>query len=297
MCKKLGACIVQCNHKWEIWAAKIASKFVPIKIILTHHVPDIINHNKIRGITGALGSGPQTTAMLHEQNKKLNYTIKHIDNLPMFYNQDKFLNYRETEDRTIFFKNNFGVTIPENVPLLCMVANLYKNINHKNHPLLLKALAKLNQDRNPKAHVLIAGGGPTENYLKNLAKELGIANEVHFLGFTDQTPGILHHADVFVLTSKEEAFGIVYLEAALMKKPLVGATNTGAENVIITHEKTGLLFKNDNLEDLVAQLNRLIDDKELRTTLGQNAYNHVRANHSNGIGMEKMLEFYKKISR
>lgn len=296
LCKKIGPCIVQCNSKAEIWAANIAKQFTPIKIVFTRHTPQIISHRRIRGVLGALGSGHQTTAMLHAQNKKIKNSIKLIDNLPMFFNQDKFLNYQATEDRTTFFSKNFGLSIPATAPLLCMVANLYIDVNHKNHPLLLNALAQINSHRREKVHLILAGGGPAEQRLKQLATSLGIAAEVHFLGFTDQTPGILYHTDIFVLSSKEEAFGIAYLEAALMKKPLVGATNTGAENVIIIHEKTGLLFKNNDCADLVKQLELLIDDTVLRENLGKNAFKHVMATFAHEVGAQKLIAFYHKIA-
>lgn len=296
LCKQLGPCIVQCNSKAEIWAANIAKKFTPLKIVFTRHNPQVISHRRIRGVLGALGSGQQSTDMLHAQNKKIHNSIKIIDDLPMFFNQDKFLTYQPTEDRISFFKKNFGITIPPTAPLLCMVANLYIDVHHKNHPLLLHALAQINSQRQEKVHLVLAGGGPAESRLKQLATSLGITHEVHFLGFTDQTPGILCHSDIFVLSSKEEAFGIAYLEAALMKKPLVGATKTGAENTIILHEQTGLLFKNNDCPDLVQKLERLIDDAPLRTKLGQNAYEHVKTNYSNESGLQKMLTFYNKVA-
>ena len=297
ICRQLGPCIVQCNLNTEVWAAKVAGYFVPIKIIYNRHSIYRVKPRRLRGVTGALGSGRQTVAMLTQQNTKIQGSIKYIDDLPMFYDQTRFLQYQPSEDRQTFYRKYFSCIIPKQSVLLCTIANLYSNIDHKNYPLLFKAVAYLCLHKGTKIHVVIVGDGPAKDTLKTITRELGIAHEVHFLDFTHKVPGILYHSDIFVLPSREEAFGIAYLEAALMKKPLVGATGTGAEGAIIIHEKTGLLFKNNDVEDLVCQLERLIENPALRMHLSQHAYAHVRAQYSNEVGLQKMLAFYQKIAR
>jgi glycosyltransferase involved in cell wall biosynthesis len=297
LCNQFAINIIVCCNKTEVWSAKIVRAFIPIKIVYNRHNFDKVAHRRLRDLDGALGSGYQTVEMLNSQNKKTKNSIKHIDMLPMFFNQEKFLTYKSNEDCSTFFQKNFNIAIPKGSTLLCTVANLYANTNHKNYPLLFKAIAKINQISSNKIFVVLVGKGPAENFLKAMVKDLGLFDQIFFVGFTSQLiPGILYHSDIFVLPSKEEAFGIVYLEAALMKKPLIGATKTGAENTIIFHGITGLLFENDNVESLVMQILRLISDVPLRYQLGQNAYNYVKTNYSNEIGAEKMLNLFKKIT-
>lgn len=141
---------------------------------------------------------------------------------------------------------------------------------------------------------MLAGSGVQQAYLENLSIELKLDQHVHFLGFYNNIPALLHHTDIMVLSSTKEAFPIVYLETGLMKKPAIGANQSGAEHCII-HEQTGLLFENNNTESLVEKLERLIDDQMLAESLGANAYEHVMRNFHPESSLKKHVTLYDKI--
>ena len=128
-----------------------------------------------------------------------------------------------------------------------------------------------------------------------MSKKLGVDHCVHFVGFSQEIPEVLYHSDIFVLTSNWEAFGIVYLEAGLMKKPAIGAYQTGAQDTIIDG-KTGLLFKNNEVDDLVEKLEILIQNPELQKKMGQQGYDHVAAHFLNQTKLKKLEALYQKVS-
>lgn len=133
--------------------------------------------------------------------------------IPPFFDEERFLNYRDTSSRYKFFLQNFGITINDS-PIICMVGNFYANPLYKNHQLLLHAAALLLHERKRNFQIVLAGSGERLQECQELARTLHIAEHVHFLGATNNIPGILFHSNMHVLPSIQEAFGIVLLEAA-----------------------------------------------------------------------------------
>lgn len=292
LCKKENITIIQCNDRTEATAALAVKKLLSTPVVLTRHVPDPFSIEKIKGVDVIVAVSPYIMPYLESENrtKHLNSTIWYI---PPFFDANKFLNYTVLESKHDFFKNNFGISINA-YPIITMMANLYPDLSHKNHPLLLQAIKILIHQKNKSVQVMLAGDGPRREYLEKLAKDLGIGQYVHFLGFTDKTPGLLYNSDVFVLSSSKEASPLVYREAGIMKKSAIGATGTGAEAIIL-NEKTGLLFKNNDAQDLANQIERLIDNPKWAQELGNNAYEHIMNTFSPKATFAKYEKIYQEL--
>lgn len=101
----------------------------------------------------------------------------------------------------------------------------------KDYPNLLSAFARLGTvDRDP--HLLIAGDGPLRDDLARLAVDIGVSDRVHFLGVRPDVPELLNEADVFVLPSAWEGFGLVVGEAMACEKVVV-ATDCGGVRELV----------------------------------------------------------------
>ncbi len=103
----------------------------------------------------------------------------------------------------------------EGRPRILTVGNL-KPV--KNHPVLLRAFAKLNS---PDAKLMLVGRGENEEALRELAKKLGIVSRVKFAGFQSDPSALYATADLFVLSSDHEGFGNVIVEAMSYGLPIV----------------------------------------------------------------------------
>lgn len=152
--------------------------------------------------------------------------------------------------------------------IVLSVSNL---IELKGIDLNLLALAEIAQ-RLP--HLLweyhIVGDGPERERLIELANRLGISNKVRFFGRIsyDETMRKINDADIFSLPSWGEAFGIVYLEAMMRMRPVIGCYENGAADIIIDGVN-GLLIPPKNITTLAEKLEILLLSPDLCQKLGQ----------------------------
>ena len=124
--------------------------------------------------------------------------------------------------------------IPEDAKLLFSVGELNEN---KNHQLVLKALAKLNDTL---VHYAVAGDGPCAKALEELAGTLGISNRVHFLGYRKDVAELYRVADVFCHPSLREGLPVSLMEAMASAMPVVCSKIRG--NVDLIDVEGGMFF-------------------------------------------------------
>ncbi len=144
----------------------------------------------------------------------------------------------------------------------------------------LRALGILKKTRNDFAYVVV-GEGEDEFRLKHLADEQGLAENVHFVGRQSRESllACYNACDIFVMPSRNqgssvEGFGIVFLEAAACGKPSIGSTAGGIPDAVLD-ERTGLLVEPDDSHALAEAIARLLDDDELRISLGRSGRDRV----------------------
>ena len=120
------------------------------------------------------------------------------------------------------------------------------------------------------ARLLMVGDGPDLPDASRLAHALGIAGDVQFLGEQDQVVPLLAAADVFLLPSAQESFGLAALEAMACQVPVV-ASRVGGLPEVIEHEVNGFLHAPDDLDGMAASALRLLSDEALARRMGEAA--------------------------
>jgi len=141
--------------------------------------------------------------------------------------------------------------IPMDVTVLLALGRLHEV---KAHDTLLKSLAHIE-----KAHLLLAGDGPLRSDLEALAKELGISDRVHFLGWRGDVAQLFAASNISVFPSRYEPNGTVIMESWAHQTPLIASRSKGAE-WLVDHEKNGLLFPIDDVPTLQASIEKLMND-------------------------------------
>lgn len=146
--------------------------------------------------------------------------------------------------------------IVKNETRLISVGNLQEG---KGVDYLLKALSRLMEKGHDAWTYQVVGDGPDRKNLEKLSVQLGIDSKVHFLGSIEHKGVLtaLEAADVFVLPSYREAFGIAYLEAMAMCRLTIGVAGEGPSQ-FITDGKTGFLVSGRDVEALENLLTRIL---------------------------------------
>ncbi len=154
---------------------------------------------------------------------------------------------------------------PERKILLYMGA-LYP---HKGVRVLIEAMVHIAK-QHPDTLLLVGGEGAIEDELKWLTGDLSLQNNVKFLGFVTGKFRALYYnaADIFVLPSLRESFGIVNLEAMASGLPVV-SSNVGGVPDVVRDDVNGLLAAPGDPEDLAGKILCLCDSEQLRDRLGR----------------------------
>jgi glycosyltransferase involved in cell wall biosynthesis len=175
---------------------------------------------------------------------------------------------------------------PADATVLLALSRLHSN---KGLDILLAALAEL-----PDCVAWIAGDGPLESELKELAADLGVADRTRFLGWRTDRGALLAAADICLLPSRWEAFGTVILEAWSSGVPLVAAASQGP-SATIEHGINGLLVPVDDATALAAAVRRLMAEPELRARLIERGRLDYQKGYTRETVTGRMLALYRDI--
>ncbi len=164
--------------------------------------------------------------------------------------------------------------IPEG-RIVLTVGRWESNERYKGLDTLIRALPSLLRVF-PDLHLIAVGEGSDLSRLENLAAELGVSPQVHFLrGLTKpELVACYACADVFALPSGGEGFGIVFLEAMALAKPVIGGAQGGTTD-IIESGSNGYLVPPGDVEQLIALLEKLLGDSNLRREMGSSGKERV----------------------
>ncbi|WP_428027647.1 glycosyltransferase [Altererythrobacter sp.] len=146
-----------------------------------------------------------------------------------------------------------GFDLPDGAPLLVTVGAL---IERKGQDIALGSLAAL-----PQARLILVGKGEDEAHLRRLAKDLGIADRVHFAGSVDHEvlPEILSAADVMALPTRSEGLANAWVEALACGTPVV-TCDVGGASELITSNAAGRLVPRD-IDHFAAAISEVLADK------------------------------------
>ena len=179
-----------------------------------------------------------------------------------------------------------ALQVDENCQLILAVGRLVKE---KDYPNLLNAMAHIS-DNGIHCMLCIVGEGPLRGGLEALAIELGLADRVQFLGTRHDVADIMCAADVFVLSSASEGFGLVVAEAMACERVVVATDCGGVREVV---GKAGYLVKPKDAKALAGALAKALQLTTLqRASLGRDARMRVTDKFSLDAMVESWLRIY-----
>ncbi|WP_164721434.1 glycosyltransferase family 4 protein [Maribacter sp. MJ134] len=201
--------------------------------------------------------------------------------------------YAETIDDTekIALKNKLGI------PGEKLVIGFAGSISlRKGSDILTAALSEIKKEVRDKIKFVFLGGVQgSEEYLwlKKLVKEAQIEDIFIYVPFEDPKP-FYDIFDIFVLPSRMESFPLVTLEAMMSQCCPIRSNTEGAYEQI-DHGVNGMLFENENVQELTETLNELIQNSDLRKRLGTAAKQKALEEFTIPVMTNKTLQVYEKI--
>jgi teichuronic acid biosynthesis glycosyltransferase TuaC len=165
----------------------------------------------------------------------------------------------------------------------------------KGHELVLRALKSL-RPAFPRLRCRIIGEGPERTQFEGLARDLGIAQQVQFVGrqSRSEVADAMRGCSVFVLPSRNEGFGCVYLEAMSCGKPVIACHGQGIDEVI-EHGKNGWLISADGLEQLVQGLSVLLGSPEVCARIGVAARQTIMEKLTLSHQAQQLASIYRQV--
>lgn len=181
--------------------------------------------------------------------------------------------------------------IPDKGILLCAVGRL---VHAKGYSHLLHALPWINKN----VHVAVAGDGPLEKFLVELARRLGVSDRICFTGFLtpNRVMDLMAAAHIFVMPSVSEGTPIALLEAAALAKPIV-VTRVGGIPDILKNNIQAKLVEPADPKGLARAINSMIDHPEEASRMGRAAQAMVRDNFSPEVQVGLTLDAYATACR
>jgi glycosyltransferase involved in cell wall biosynthesis len=167
------------------------------------------------------------------------------------------------------------------------------------HEKLLHAFARLHNMKQTHAiKLLLVGDGSLKASLEALAVTLGISEHVVFTGFVEheQILDYFSSIDIFVISSFQESFGVVALEAASCELPVV-ASRVGGLPEVVDEGVTALLVEPGNIQELTDALHKLVNDLQLRRSMGLAGRAFVKEHYEWNRCVETMLTVYKDVTK
>jgi glycosyltransferase involved in cell wall biosynthesis len=178
---------------------------------------------------------------------------------------------------------------PGRVPVrLVMVARFGAQ---KDHATLFRALAEL---RDHRWELHLVGEGPLMGEMQALARELGVAERVQFLGQRNDVDRILSQSQISLLVTNWEGFPLSILEAMRAGLPVI-ASSVGGVSESVIEEETGYLVPRGDARRLRDRIERLLTSPELRVRLGGNGRVRYQREFTLTHSVSRTLDVYRDV--
>jgi glycosyltransferase involved in cell wall biosynthesis len=167
----------------------------------------------------------------------------------------------------------------------------------KGQELVLRAFARIGK-LHPALRCTLIGEGADRDRLIALTKDLGISDRVEFLGrrSREEVAAAMRNCTIFILPSRYEGLGCVYLEAMASAKPVIACHGQGIDE-IIHHGRNGWLIPVDGLEPLVEGMQTLLSNAALRASIGNAARQTILDGLTMKLQARKLMSIYQNVAR
>ncbi len=260
----------------------LKTKGIHIPFITTLHGTDITLVGKDPSfepvVTFSINESDGVTAVsesLRQETYDEFEIVNKIAVIPNFIDLERFKKLR---------KDHFKIAICPNGEKLLMHTSNFRKV--KRIEDIVKVFHIVKQSIPSK--LLLVGDGPERSSIEMLCRDLGVQDDVRFLGKLDVIEEVLSLADLFLLTSEKESFGLAALEAMACEVPIISSDAGGIPEVNI-HGVTGYISKIGDVEDMAKNAISLLQDENKLAEFKVNALSRAKE-----FDIENILPMYER---
>ena len=283
--------IVHVHWKFDLPLAALAKKFGKRRFQLVHtrqmNMPGKKQDPYHRFIYGQMDCFIAITRYIEKQARE-NLPIP-ADKITQIYYGVK-IPAGVTAERTAALKQKLNISGDFTIGLLGRISE------YKGQHLLIEAVEKLRME-GILVQAWIVGAAFEQSYLekmKQMVAEKKLIDQIHFLDFYEPAIELMSCFDTVVLTTKNETFGLVLIEAMQAGVAVIGS-NSGGVPEIIDHEKTGLLFETWNSRALADAIKRLCLDRNFRKSIAEKGQKKAQAQFNLETQYNKVLNVFRRL--
>jgi N-acetyl-alpha-D-glucosaminyl L-malate synthase BshA len=227
-------------------------------------------------------SGVTAVSRFLKEKTLTNYNIeKDIEVIYNFIDINKF-----KPDDGMIFKEHIA---PCGEKILIHVSN-FRPV--KRVPDTIRILEKVKKE--VPAKLVLIGDGPDRSECERLARELDLQKDVLFLGKQDALTDLLNSANVFLMPSQSESFGLSALEAMSCGVPVV-STSVGGLPELVIHNETGFIAEIGDIERMAKYTIDLLTNEKKYKLFSKNSRDRAVKNFDKQLIVPKYVEYYEKV--
>ncbi len=242
---------------------------INIPIVTTLHGTDITlvgaDASFASVVQFSINESDGVTAVSEQLRQETLNAFKITTDIQVIYNFIDFNRFRKIN------KDHFRKAIaPEGEKILVHISN-FRNVKRVQD--FINIFAQVAPKINSK--LLLIGDGPERSYMEELCRSYSLCGEIRFLGKQEAVEELLAIADLFILPSENESFGLAALEAMACEVPVISSNAGGLPEVNIDGV-TGYMCEVGDVDGMAARCIELLSDPEKLSTFGKNAYQQAR---------------------
>ncbi len=219
-----------------------------------------------------------------ESLKKQTLEYFNIENdIQVIYNFIDFRRFRKSD------KDHFKKAIAPNGERVIVHTSNFRKVKRVDDAI--RVFQKIHEKVPSK--LLLIGDGPERHSLEELCRKIGLCDEIRFLGKQDAIEELLAIADLFLMPSESESFGLAALEAMACEVPVISSDTGGLPEVNI-HGETGFMSSVGDIKSMADHSIKLLTDEEMLTQFRLNALEQARRFDLDNI-LPQYEAYYEKI--
>ncbi len=278
-----------------------------VGLVATRHIMN--NHNKRDPYHAAL-YGRVDSLLVMSQSLKKNVLATHavrerrVSVLSLGLDFSKF---DESRTEPTQLRRSWGVGTSAESDETTLVIGLIGRIDPaKGQATLIQAAARLmkNSESLKKIATLkfvmvgeetLGSVGHYLDELREMVRQFHLEEYVVFAGYHEDIPSVMAAMDIVVMPSRQEAFGLVAIEAQAMGKPVIISSGGSSQEIVGVEESMGLTVRPDDAYDLEKKILYLMEHPKEREAMAAKARTHVRTHYDRRVRMANLLEIYEHV--